>query len=292
MRASEFIVNSESLDIELIERAPNIRDPITPRDVKQPAKQNQPDAIKKSRRNFLGNLATSGALAGLSTAGLGVKSLLNKRDGAPVAEPAISGTISQQPSKQSPADIKQRLSRGDARSAEFMQKLKQISAELRVQPIDLYKVMHFETKGTLNPAITNKLGAVGLIQFMPRTAEYLGTTTSELASLSAVQQLDWVLKYYKAQRLPPGSKASDIYLATLFPVALSKKLPDDHIMAVNPDAKDRSLAKAANERIVDISKITRGRMWQTNPVFKQSGRDYYTVGDVRNTLDSRSISVK
>lgn len=40
-------------------------------------------------------------------------------------------------------------------------------------------------------------GATGLIQFMPATAQGMGTTTAALAAMSAVQQLDYVQRYFK-----------------------------------------------------------------------------------------------
>ena len=50
----------------------------------------------------------------------------------------------------------------------------------------LYAVMSFETGGTFDPAQKNMAGsgATGLIQFIPSTAEGLGTSTSELARMT------------------------------------------------------------------------------------------------------------
>jgi hypothetical protein len=126
---------------------------------------------------------------------------------------------------------------------------------------------------------------------MPDTAKGLGTSTDKLRQMTATDQLDYVLRYYKSQRLPAGSTASDIYLSTLFPAALRQNLPDTHVLAANPRAKDRNVAKMAGERIVKSSRITKGKMWAQNPVFRQKGRDYYTVGDVRRVLDSRDTSI-
>jgi hypothetical protein len=172
---------------------------------------------------------------------------------------------------------------------EFATKLAQVARQLQVSPQDLYKVMWFETKGTLDPSKTNRIGATGLIQFMPKTAEFLGTTTQALRNMSAVDQLDWVLKYYKVKKLPPGSKASDIYLITLFPAVVRRSLPDDHILAVNPYSKNPKLKKLAASRILSDVAISRASMWTQNPVFRQKNKDFYTVGDVRKVFDSRNI---
>lgn len=82
----------------------------------------------------------------------------------------------------------------------------------------LMSCMAFESAETFSPKITNAAGsgAIGLIQFMPATAEYLGTDVIELAAMSSVQQLDYVEKYFKpyAARI---HTMSDMYMAILMP---------------------------------------------------------------------------
>lgn len=89
--------------------------------------------------------------------------------------------------------------------------------------------MAFESGGTFSPSIKNAAGsgATGLIQFMPDTAVGLGTTTTQLAKMTAVQQLDYVEKYFK-----PYAKRchtlSDMYLAILLPKYVGK--PEDSVL--------------------------------------------------------------
>lgn len=82
----------------------------------------------------------------------------------------------------------------------------------------LMACMAFESGGTFSPSIYNAAGsgAVGLIQFMPSTAWGLGTTISELASMSQVAQLGYVQAYFKpyAARI---KSLSDMYMAILMP---------------------------------------------------------------------------
>jgi nucleoid-associated protein YgaU len=86
-------------------------------------------------------------------------------------------------------------------SDEFRRELVATAERLGVDPTDLAAVMSFETGGTFSPKIKNPLsGATGLIQWMPATARAFGTTTAELARLSAVQQLVWVEKYFARYR--------------------------------------------------------------------------------------------
>ena len=87
--------------------------------------------------------------------------------------------------------------------------------------------MHFETGGTFSPSIRNAAGsgATGLIQFMPSTAKGLGTTTDKLALMTAVEQLDYVARYFRpyAKRV---KTLSDMYMAILLPSAIGK--PENH----------------------------------------------------------------
>lgn len=86
----------------------------------------------------------------------------------------------------------------------------------------------WETGRTFSPSVINKAGsgATGLIQFMPSTAEKLGTTTSALAKMTAEDQLNYVWKYfapYKGKLKTLG----DIYAAILWPKGVGK--PDDYV---------------------------------------------------------------
>lgn len=140
----------------------------------------------------------------------------------------------------------------------FLKKLQEISASLQVQPDWIMAVMNSETGGTFNPQIVNKQKAItpgydgdgkrvkpagvadsandferskyratGLIQFMPKTAKSLGTSTQALYKMTNAQQLDYVYKYF----LPAKGKMKsfeDVYLYTFYPLAVGK--PEDYII--------------------------------------------------------------
>jgi len=89
----------------------------------------------------------------------------------------------------------------------------------------LANLMNFETGGTFSPSIRNRhSGATGLIQFMPSTARGMGTTTDELAQMSAKQQMKYVEKYLmrKKKNSKSFSQPTDVYMAVFFPVAMGK----------------------------------------------------------------------
>ncbi len=116
---------------------------------------------------------------------------------------------------------------GDA----FNRRVVEIANGLGCDPNNLMAVMAFETGATFDPAVTNAAGsgATGLIQFMPRTAEGLGTTTKKLAKMSGLEQLEFVEKHFRSVAgSGPLPQLSDVYMCVLLPSAIGK--PDSHVL--------------------------------------------------------------
>ncbi|MBS0640841.1 MAG: lytic transglycosylase [Proteobacteria bacterium] len=110
-----------------------------------------------------------------------------------------------------------------------------LAGELGCDPSHLMAAMAFETGETFSPSIRNKLsGATGLIQFMPATAKGLGTTTADLAQMSAVAQLAFVRKHFLPFRNRLQTLA-DVYMTILFPVAVGK--PAAHVLFARPSVQ-------------------------------------------------------
>lgn len=113
----------------------------------------------------------------------------------------------------------------DKVSSEFILKVIEIASLLKTEPNYIMMVMYKETGGTFSPSIKNPTSsATGLIQFMASTAKKLNTTTKDLASMTAVKQLDYVYKYFKPYTGRLNSFA-DTYLAVFYPDGIGK--PDD-----------------------------------------------------------------
>lgn len=89
--------------------------------------------------------------------------------------------------------------------------------------------MAFESGETFSPSVRNAAGsgAIGLIQFMPATVMGLGTTVQALASMSAVEQLDYVRDYFKPYRSRLHT-LSDLYMAILWPKGIGR--PEDFVL--------------------------------------------------------------
>ncbi|MEO8006719.1 MAG: transglycosylase SLT domain-containing protein [Betaproteobacteria bacterium] len=120
-------------------------------------------------------------------------------------------------------------------SWQFRKRVNQVGSNLKIEPSFLMACMAFETGNTFDPSIRNAAGsgATGLIQFMPGTAQALGTTTDRLAAMSATRQLDYVEKYFLPRK---GRLASleDLYMAILWPAAIGKPL--DYVLFRKNDA--------------------------------------------------------
>jgi hypothetical protein len=120
---------------------------------------------------------------------------------------------------------------------EFLDKVVQISSYLGVDPNHLLFLMWFETSHTLDHTIQNKIGATGLIQFMPKTAIVLGTTTDKLKAMTNVEQLEYVKKYLSPHR-NKYKDFVDLYCMIFWPAAVGKpdsfRIPNDIVAKQNP----------------------------------------------------------
>ncbi len=106
----------------------------------------------------------------------------------------------------------------------FIGKVKQVAYMLGYDPEWLMFVMNNES-GFKPDAVNPYSGATGLIQFMPDTATWLGTSTQELRSMTRNQQMDWVLKYFQKWK-SAGKKAknsTDLALITFYPYAVNQQ---------------------------------------------------------------------
>ncbi|WP_197731860.1 peptidoglycan-binding protein [Rhizobium ruizarguesonis] len=113
----------------------------------------------------------------------------------------------------------------------FNNRVIEISKRIKCDANHLMAVMAFESGESFAPDRQNDAGsgAVGLIQFMPSTARSLGTTAEKLATMTAIQQLDYVEQYFTAaSRNGSFSTLGDLYMAVLWPAAVGK--PDSYVL--------------------------------------------------------------
>lgn len=141
-------------------------------------------------------------------------------------------------------------------SQKFVDKVKEISLRLQINPNWLMVVIELETAGTFSASITNKLGYTGLIQFGKSAAKELGTTTNALRKMNEVEQLSYVEKYLSRYRRKMKNIA-DVYLAVFFPVAIGK--PDGWVLQTSRLTPDR-IAKW--NPLFDIDKDMKIQVWE------------------------------
>lgn len=145
----------------------------------------------------------------------------------------------------------------------FIEKVILISTKLSIDPNWLMAVMQFESG--LNPAKVNPFSkAVGLIQFMPDTAQSLGTSLTALKAMSNVQQLDYVYRYLSFYKSKIKAFV-DLYFAVFFPLAIDKPL----------------------EWVFESKKLSRSKIAEQNPVFDINKDGKITVAEVQEILFSR-----
>jgi hypothetical protein len=125
----------------------------------------------------------------------------------------------------------------------------------------------------LNPGAVNPYtNATGLIQFMPNTARNMGTSVEALKNMSAIDQLDYVERFYK----PIAGKAKDIgdlYMFTFLPAAIGK--PDNFVIG----------ASGSTNKIFGINQ---NALYKQNKTFDADKKGYYTVGDVKKRISNFS----
>lgn len=151
----------------------------------------------------------------------------------------------------------------------FIAKVIQVSKNLGINPNWLMALIDFESAGSFSPSKTNSLGYTGLIQFGPGAATDLKTTLTALRNMTAVQQLDYVERYYKMwyKRLKINAPNSyiDTYLITLFPIAVNKGL--DFVISSN------SISAESFER--------------ANPAFDLNNNKQVTVAEIQSVMLKR-----
>ncbi len=97
----------------------------------------------------------------------------------------------------------------------------------------MVNLINFESGRTFNPAITNGIGATGLIQFIPSTAagDCLNTSTAALRQMTFKQQLAYVDKYLGCNlkkhltisgKIPAYFTQADLFMTIFYPAAIGQ----------------------------------------------------------------------
>lgn len=140
------------------------------------------------------------------------------------------------------------------------------AAQIGIDPAWLATIIQFESGGSFSPAQKNAAGsgATGLIQFMPSTAQGLGTSTEALAAMSFADQLGYVVKYFAPYAARIRS-LDDAYLAVLYPAFIGS-------------ADDAVLGRAGSA------------IYEQNRGFDSTGKGFITKADITQTIRNVAAS--
>jgi len=176
--------------------------------------------------------------------------------------------------KSTPADVKAAPSASSVDTSaiqdpDFNKKLDKIADALGVSSKNLLAIMKMESR--VDPAAVNKQsGATGLIQFMPDTARSLGTTVEALREMSAVEQLDYVYKYFKMVGVRPGMDLGDLYMAVFMPKFVG--YPDDFVLGQQGGGK------------VPGTNLSSDLVYKQNKGLDKNKDGSITVADVKSSI--------
>jgi len=139
-------------------------------------------------------------------------------------------------------------------SPAFRAGLVALASRLKADPNWIAAVMARESG--FNPAALNPLShAAGLIQFMPSTAHALGTSTAELLTMSAEDQLAYVEAFYHPW-IGKLHNAGDAYMAAFMPRYVGK--PGSTVLFTAPSigyTQNRSLDRNS-DGIITVGDVT------------------------------------
>jgi peptidoglycan hydrolase-like protein with peptidoglycan-binding domain len=197
------------------------------------------------------------------------------------SKPEVASTLT----KSTAADVKGPVSASAIDTSaiqdpDFNSKIAKIASALGIEADDLYKIIKFETAGTFSPKSQDPNNvSIGLIGFTEKTANSLGTSKAELGNMTATEQLDYVYKFYKMVGVRPGDDRGTIYMLTFMPAFAHSS--DKTVLG----------QKGGGTLMLPSGKSTglsMHKVWEQNPAFTDKfKRDSFTVGDVKNKINSR-----
>ena len=123
------------------------------------------------------------------------------------------------------ADPASLISAAYPRMASYASDLVAAAKSVSIDPAWLANIIQLESGG--NPQAVNATsGATGLIQFMPSTAQGLGTSVGTLMQLDGKGQMPYVRKYFEGVIAAHGPLRSqeDVIAAVFFPAFIGKPL--------------------------------------------------------------------
>jgi putative peptidoglycan binding protein len=154
----------------------------------------------------------------------------------------------------------------------FLPRLEEVADELEARPLDLLKC--WKSESDVRAAAHNPNGdASGIFQAMPATLVGLGwgKDTAAYRRLTATQQLEWALRYYRPYRGKLVSVGA-VYTATFLPALIAH--------AGNPDF------------VLTAKSGPLGWAYAPNAVFDRNGDLAITVGELEDAVRRNCIGAR
>lgn len=137
----------------------------------------------------------------------------------------------------------------------FDTELDAVSRASGLDPDKVRSVISPESGGSAQ-AVNPQSGASGLIQFLPKVAESLGSSIEEIRKMTAEEQLPLVMKYLSDRGITKDSSQDDYYMAVAAPAFIGK--PDSAVV----------YKKGSKE-------------WEQNPAWRPADGGDITVGSIK-----------
>lgn len=143
--------------------------------------------------------------------------------------------------------------------SEFTSAVSALADKYSISESEVYAVIQGESR--FNPKATNKSGATGLFQFMPGTAEELGTSTEAILNMSPTEQVALYDKYLSRWNYDGKNRLGIMQAAP----AYADRGPDEVIYAKDTAA------------------------WKQNPGWRELGDGPITVKSINNYYAKRAV---
>ena len=117
---------------------------------------------------------------------------------------------------------------------EFTSAVEELANKYNISPTEVYAVVQGESG--FNPQAQNASGATGLFQFMPATAEELGTSVDAIKSMSPTEQVELYDRYLERWNYDGSNRLGIMQAAP----AYADRSPDDIIYDVGSAAWDQN----------------------------------------------------
>lgn len=135
------------------------------------------------------------------------------------------------------ASLAQQVASAYPAMASYADLLVETAGRLNIDPAWLANIIHLESGG--NPQARNPTSAAtGLIQFMPKTAQGMGTTIDAIYQMNGRQQMPLVEQYFVniIKRYGPLDSQEKVIAAVFYPAYINKPLAvmSAKVQAQNP----------------------------------------------------------